>query len=84
MGQDRKTDPVAGVSPTVRWFHIFEGNGCLVLAMLTEEGPSAYSLPPAGAFFLGDALCDAAARMRRKSQKLAADMKAQGPPVGSA
>jgi hypothetical protein len=34
----------------------------LVLALLTDDGPSAYSLPPLSAIFLAEALGDAARR----------------------
>ncbi|MCC6946241.1 MAG: hypothetical protein IT539_00605 [Bradyrhizobiaceae bacterium] len=51
----------APAAPAVRWFQATRRSSVVVLALLTDEGPSAYALSPMNANLLSDQLREAAA-----------------------
>lgn len=52
-------------APAVRWFHACGQGRVVLLALLTDEGPSAYSLSPLNANLLADLLRDASGANQR-------------------
>lgn len=54
-------------APPVRWIEAIQGQRRVVLAVLTDEGPTAFALSPLTAIFLAESLRDAAHAARSGS-----------------